>query len=258
MPARAHTACLSSAFSLSSPVEEVRPLSQQGSRLVRSSLHTASSVTTDIPLAAALNYPLSRGTATAFPLSAFGLSAFLFSTIGSFALRDDTSKLLLLLASGTVLLPVISFPFLRVYPQQHYHPLSTEEPNQGPNSQALHRTSSADSRRRHPPESIGAQSTSSIPSHNGSVEDVKDQSEDGKPPEDSESSSLISKSYPDGLGDHPFPKSADLPDIDHDGRHTDLRGLALLPRAEFWQLFLLMGLMTGIGLMTIKYVVKSL
>lgn len=40
----------------------------------------------------------------------------------------------------------------------------------------------------------------------------------------------------------------------HHSRHLDLRGLAILPTIEFWQLFSLLGILTGIGLMTIKYV----
>ena len=35
---------------------------------------------------------------------------------------------------------------------------------------------------------------------------------------------------------------------------VDIRGLKLLRTAEFWQLFSIMGILTGIGLMTIKYV----
>ena len=34
----------------------------------------------------------------------------------------------------------------------------------------------------------------------------------------------------------------------------DITGLALLSKPEFWQLWVLMGLLTGVGLMTIKYV----
>ena len=34
----------------------------------------------------------------------------------------------------------------------------------------------------------------------------------------------------------------------------DITGLALLSKSEFWQLWVLMGLLTGVGLMTIKYV----
>jgi hypothetical protein len=32
----------------------------------------------------------------------------------------------------------------------------------------------------------------------------------------------------------------------------DVTGLALLYKVEFWQLWILMGLLTGVGLMTIK------
>jgi hypothetical protein len=35
---------------------------------------------------------------------------------------------------------------------------------------------------------------------------------------------------------------------------TDITGLALLYKSDFWQLWVLMGLLTGVGLMTIKYV----
>ena len=48
---------------------------------------------------------------------------------------------------------------------------------------------------------------------------------------------------------------------DHEARdahHVDIRGLKMIPRIEFWQLFILLGLLTGIGLMTIKYVMKHL
>lgn len=34
--------------------------------------------------------------------------------------------------------------------------------------------------------------------------------------------------------------------------HPDVRGWKMVPTAEFWQLFLLMGILTGIGLMTIN------
>lgn len=42
--------------------------------------------------------------------------------------------------------------------------------------------------------------------------------------------------------------------VNHHSHHLDLRGLAMLPTIEFWQLFALLGILTGIGLMTIKYV----
>ena len=37
----------------------------------------------------------------------------------------------------------------------------------------------------------------------------------------------------------------------------DIRGLQMLHLVEFWQLFALMGILTGIGLMTIKYVIHD-
>jgi hypothetical protein len=41
--------------------------------------------------------------------------------------------------------------------------------------------------------------------------------------------------------------------VDRECPHrVDLRGLQMLPKAEFWFLFALMGILTGIGLMTIK------
>src|SRR4051794_28161439 len=109
----------------------------RGSKLVSNSISVLA--TAYVPSLAALNYPLSRGTATAFPLAAFGLSAFLFSTIGAFGLQDDPSKLLLLLASGTILLPVVSFPFLSVYPPPLYDRLSARDPHDRSESQPLHR-----------------------------------------------------------------------------------------------------------------------
>ena len=63
-----------------------------------------------------------------------------------------------------------------------------------------------------------------------------------------ETSSLVSKSssttelFQDGKN------------VKHHSHHLDLRGLAMLPTIEFWQLFALLGILTGIGLMTIKYV----
>jgi hypothetical protein len=203
-----------------------------------------------------LNYPLSRGTATAFPLAAFGLSAFLFSTIGSFGLKDDTSKLLLLLTSGTILLPVVSFPFLSVYPPPLYDRLSARDAHDRSESQPLHRTPSAESRKRRFSDPIGAQSTASIPFLSDSEGDLKGQLEDDRPHlssrESHEGSTLISKPSASGSANHSPQGSIDLPNADHDVAHLDVRGFALLPRPEFWQLFLMLGLLTGIGLMTIK------
>ncbi len=61
-----------------------------------------------------------------------------------------------------------------------------------------------------------------------------------------ESSSLMS-----GPGD--ITPGEDANQQEHHHSHKPgVTGLALLPRVEFWQLFLMLGLLTGVGLMTIK------
>lgn len=43
-----------------------------------------------------------------------------------------------------------------------------------------------------------------------------------------------------------------LDDVAVEAHHPDIRGLAMLKHVEFWQLFMTMALLSGIGLMTIK------
>lgn len=40
----------------------------------------------------------------------------------------------------------------------------------------------------------------------------------------------------------------------HDSLYADVRGVHMLKTSEFYELFVVIGMMTGIGLMTIKYV----
>lgn len=175
---------------------------------------SASAFTASIK-AAALNYPENRGTATAFPLAAFGLSAFFFSVISTVAFSDNTYAFLMVLATGTFALPVISFPFLRVLPVMKVHKHD---------QQVLRRTSSDD------PDRIHQAPGTTTPDE--TAEDYKDDSEDA---------SLISQ------------PSREPTASSHDEHpHLDVRGFALLPHAEFWQLFSMLGLLTGIGLMTIN------
>lgn len=75
----------------------------------------------------ALNWPLHRGTATAFPLAAFGLSAFFFTALSGIAFGDDTSDYLLLLAGGTFVLTFSSLFFITVPHAEAYHALATGE-----------------------------------------------------------------------------------------------------------------------------------
>lgn len=59
--------------------------------------------------------------------------------------------------------------------------------------------------------------------------------------------------------DYALPDKSLLPHASKDRKGSlsdaiDIRGLAMLPHIRFWQLFLLLGLLTGVGLMTVKYV----
>src|SRR5215469_393576 len=94
---------------------------------------------------AALNWPLHRGTATAFPLSAFGLSALFFTLCSGLAFPDDTSKLLLFLAIGTFCLISIGTILIRVPRPHQYQALAQSEnqpPDQREDSNHLERTTS--------------------------------------------------------------------------------------------------------------------
>jgi hypothetical protein len=248
--ARGPLVCLCFASSPSSPELEVLQHLWRLSRQVYTFQDDLTTLTLNV--AVALNYPLSRGTATAFPLAAFGLSAFLFSAISAFTLRDDTSKLLLLLAIGTVLLPVISFPFVRIYHSPHYDYLPSRQTRHGSDCQVLHRAKSTEA---HPRGLL--QSTAPHGGAQLGQEDRKTQSNelsaDGLQQADNdEASSLLSNSSNPEPGDCSCQKVGDDSHVAHDVRNTDVRGFALLPLPEFWQLFLMLGLLTGIGLMTIK------
>ena len=206
----------------------------------------------------ALNWPHHRGTATAFPLAAFGLSAFFFSIFAQFVVPGNTGHFLLLLACGTFGLVVVSSFFLRVLPHPHYSSKYTPVPSNSGleriNSNPLHRTRSASKERK------GRIGHSTEPGRSSSTDDLEngsDRSEqdlrDGAPEiglisETDETSSLMSRSSTSSI---PGDVSEENHIKDHAHR-TDIRGLKMLPMLEFWQLFTLMGILTGIGLMTIK------
>lgn len=185
--------------------------------------------------AAALNFPDHRGTATAFPLAAFGLSAFFFATL-ALAVPHDTSHFLLLLATGTVVLPAISFFFLSTSdPPRKYEQLPQHQ------SQRLHRTRSADERAQlHSPNT----GTPQKPAQSAQVVEYHDEIAG-----ESEHSSLLSSGP--GTPVSQERKSSDEP-ADAPPPDLDVRGFALLPHPEFWLLFILLALLCGIGLMTIN------
>lgn len=193
--------------------------------------------------AAALNFPDHRGTATAFPLAAFGLSAFFFATL-ALAVPQDTSSFLLLLASGTVLLPAVSFFFLHTFPAPRtYEQLPQHE------SQRLHRTRSSEERARLNSPSTGTpQKQMPLEAGPPTPKPTGCRDED-RVAEDSEQCSLLSSgpSSPTALERKSCDEPADAPPPD-----LDIRGFALLPHREFWLLFTLLALMCGIGLMAIN------
>ncbi|KAI1083592.1 MFS general substrate transporter [Whalleya microplaca] len=235
----------------------------------------------------ALNWPHHRGTATAFPIAAFGLSAFFFSLIGSILFPGNPSKFLMLLSCGTFGLTFVGFFFLRVLPHHHspYHPVPDAEPGIT-DSQQLHRTLSQESKthagRGTPSEpgtspnavntttntkstqnasAQGDEAGGALGSPKGRSRTVEIEVDDAPPPtsgnqqqgEVDETSSLLSRASTSST-------SSSLPgevlvqsSVDMDRSHrVDIRGLDLLKNLEFWQLFSIMAILSGIGLMTIN------
>ena len=207
-------------------------------------------------MVAALNWPNYRGTATAFPLSAFGLSAFFFSVVSSLAFPDNTSDLLLLLAVATFTMVLVGTFFLHVIPNSPtYAPIPDLDERSGSDSPTLlKRTKSEEARNisRRLSHEPGTQ-PENIPYHSGAPRDSKgsDVSEAPNSGTD-ETSSLLSKSTGSGPGDVPYQNGNSKSVSEHDSQHVDVRGFALLLKVEFYQLWLMLGLLTGIGLMTIK------
>lgn len=198
----------------------------------------------------ALNWPRHRGTATAFPLAAFGLSAFFFSLLGGIFFPGDPSGFLMLLAAGTCGMTFVAFFFLKVYTHSNYQPLPGQ--NDGDEADAdpparLRRTSSKESKTRglgHDDYEPGTSGTASSASR-GSTAAVLDNAAIDAHAVDEMSSLLSDASGPE----HDVGKN----NVDLDRSHrVDIRGFRLLRSLDFWQLFLIMSMLAGIGLMTIK------
>lgn len=150
--------------------------------------------------------------------------------ISNIAFADDTSKFLLMLAILTLALNSVSFFFIRLLPPNSTCSAQYEHSD----SQILRRPKNGRSTNG---EEQGIESESrkfSESSNRGRAEET-----DG---ETQETSSLLSRSSDSRL------------DYEGEGKseEVDVRGLALLRKSEFWQLFLVFGLLTGIGLMNIK------
>lgn len=196
----------------------------------------------------AINWPQHRGAATAFPLAAFGLSAFFFSFLGSILFPGDPSAFLELLSWGTCGLTLLGFFFLKTYPDSSYEavPASEGAATSSTSRSAANRsdeepgTSSSPLQHItvHPPTPESPASSSFVPSR----------PEPMLGDEANETSTLVS-----GATTPLFEEAAATTAIDLDHSHrVDIRGVQLLFNLGFWQLFMIMAVLSGVGLMTIK------
>lgn len=201
---------------------------------------------------AASNFPDHRGTATAFPMAAFGLSALFWSNVSTIIFKDDTGSFLLLLALGTSVLSLVSIPFLRIFPNE---PGSyTSVPHTGPaepvESQRMRRPSIIVENADDPAVQNSTAYDRERSAHARTHSTASNHRSGAYLPGTDEHSSLVSKH--DGRPSFDTLDDDFLDDVAVEAHHPDIRGLAMLRYVEFWQLFLTMALLSGIGLMTIK------
>ena len=204
---------------------------------------------------AAVNWPHSRGTAVAFPMAGYGLSAFFFSVLSHLAFPDDTSGLLLLLAIATTSMIIVGGLFLRIIPRS------------ATDGERISHTEMNDlklSLRADPAEGRGLLNDANEPgAPSGSISvDTYAPKTDGHPQDgDSEEvhsdkedvMSLLSDTSSGHVEENQFASVKKGDGVnDDDLRNLDIRGFRLLKITKFWQIWLILGLLTGIGLMTIK------
>ena len=193
-----------------------------------------------------MNWPRSRGTATAFPLAGFGLSAFFFSVLSSLAFPDGAGGFLLALSGGTFLMILLSSFALRTVPiTAGYTALPTRPDSKGrSNSSTLLRTKSASSRssKQDLTPEPGTQ-YAAVSGANSSRSSVVEEDCDTEVPKKAKSDAEDFCHRDIEAGES---KTA------HESLYADVRGLAMVKYSEFYELFLLIGMLTGIGLMTIK------
>ncbi|KAH0556938.1 hypothetical protein GP486_005277 [Trichoglossum hirsutum] len=129
----------------------------------------------------------------------------------------------------------VSFFFLRVIPHPGtYEALPVDEARFRAVSSQPRRPKSMDSRR-------------SLEN-----EPVDEEASDAPFPDTEELSSLISSPSSPRPGDVAYDQEGVTEANGDRSHHLDIRGIKLLPEAKFWQLFTLLGLLTGVGLMTIN------
>ncbi|KAG5294542.1 MFS transporter [Histoplasma ohiense] len=202
---------------------------------------------------AASNFPDHRGTSTSFPLAAFGLSAFFFSTLSAFAFSDNTGQFLLLLAICTPAILFVCSIFVRLIPHSApYTPLPSDT-NLHPSSSQLHIPGSRGSRCRDSTEIGMPHETSNSTTLEDTASGSAGCSKPAAPKLDQpETSSLIGRHLSPRTSEDSFRDEDASVSPGRDSLYADVRGWSMIPTVEFWQLFVLLGLFTGIGLMTIN------
>ncbi|KAK8207047.1 major facilitator superfamily domain-containing protein [Phyllosticta capitalensis] len=191
---------------------------------------------------AATNWPNHRGTATAFPLAAFGLSAFFFTTISRVVFPGNTSGLLMLLACLTFGMAFVGTFFLQLVSPQSasYSAVPT-----GENGVVTHR----------PRKSRESDFFGGLPEEGERINLLypTDQEAPIIPSSSmqSEATSLLSE-----LTASEESKSINqvtASEVEDESSHrTGISGMTLIRTLTCWQLFSVLGLLTGIGLMTIN------
>ncbi|KAI3402267.1 hypothetical protein diail_197 [Diaporthe ilicicola] len=224
----------------------------------------------------ALNWPHHRGTATAFPLAAFGLSAFFFSLIGGFLFPGDTSDFLMLLACGTSGMTFLGFWFLRVIPHHgSYQSVAADEDEGKVRSDALFvepgrssRTSpstitstlhmnqadqeSGTAAAAAPKYPYGLTSGRTRDGESSTLTTAAPSTIVAETDDSDETVSLVSSKGSSVAGE------VYVQNVDMDRSHlVDIRGWEILRNLEFWQFFAIMGILAGIGLMTINNIGHS-
>ncbi|EED13194.1 MFS transporter, putative [Talaromyces stipitatus ATCC 10500] len=213
--------------------------------------------------AAASNFPEKSGTATAFPLAAFGLSAFFFSSMAAIFYHGQVGPFLLMLAVGTALMVVVFGVFLRILPPEQPYTAVPERDGEDRHQFVYERPAEL-GRQRTNSESSSLLPSSSTPPYlydtgdaaqsnsRGAVKPELDETRDAD-----DASSLLSKpeslqdpQNDDGHGRQPHQTDED--DDEGSSHYVDVKGLALFTKREFWQQFIMMALLSGIGLMTIN------
>ena len=170
-----------------------------------------------------------------------------------FAFAEDTAGLLLLLTIATTSMVAFGGLFLRIISGSHQYsalPNQTELNDSG-SSTITTRTKSAEDRDL-------SQEQGTHPNGSSIDETPSKDSAQIKEPEVpeagfEETSSLLSKSS----GRNPADASDQPAGVEGGSRKLDVRGIPLLSKTEFYQIWVMVGLLTGIGLMTIKWVLIS-